>query len=363
MPKDTSWDFDRQTNTLFIHFDVEEHHIKLDTFIHTADSARRIIASLDEALFGSSLNYELVVLPPEEGTFLQKLQVIIPIAAGLVLFLDSDTPAGFIEGLTGKPPSEWAKDLGKFGQQTANLVFEATDVDELEAHLPDINALAHDHAELLCRMSERMLTAMTRNILERETEQLKSIGMEEGPFLEALDARADFYSACIDDGDVRRVGFTPDDDFPIPRSSFTGRAQKPVRKENEEDPPEWEVAIESINVTSPNWVEEDQRLRQWKGKDANRRDCYFVIEDAEFWRLVKRKDLQVEVWDSLKVQWAYRVVDGKAKQRRVLRVLEFNGTLLATPLSPGAINAILGSHTSTNGAKAEPTLFDWQKDS
>jgi hypothetical protein len=363
MPQDASYDFDRQTNTLFIHFDVEEHHIKLDTFIQTADSARRIIAAIDQSLFGSNLDFEIVVLPPEEGTFLQKLKVILPAAAAAVLFLDSATPSGFIEGLTGKAPSEWAKELGELGQHAAELVFDAADADELDAHLPELNAVAHKHDEILCNLGEAMLTAMTRNILERDIEQLKSIGMEEGTLIEALDARADFYSACFDDGDVRRVGFTPDDDFPVPRSSFAGRAQKPVRKEDEEDPPEWAVAIESINVTSPNWVEEDQRLRQWKGKDASGRDCYFVVEDAEFWRLVKRKDLHVEVWDSLKVQWAYRVVDGKAKQRRVLRVLEFNGTKLATPLTAGAINAILGSHTSANGAKSEPDLFDWQKDS
>lgn len=353
MPEFSSWEFDGPTNTLFIHFDVEEHHIKLDTFIRTADSARRILSSFDQALFDGRLAYELVVLPPEEGSFLQRLRVLIPVAAAVVLFIDSDTPAGFIEGLTGKPPLEWAKELG---QITANELEEVYSSDEpAPDHPTKTSSNPEDDA---CRAGSRLLTAMTRAVLEMENEQLRRLGMEERDLVEALEARAEFYAACYKDQDVKRVGFTAEDDFPVPRSSFPGRAQPPARKEDEEEPPEWSVAIENISVSSPNWDEEDQRSRQWKGKDANRRDCYFVIEDAEFWRLVKKQDLHVVVSDTLKVQWAFRVVDGKAKQRRVLRVLEFNGSKLANPLSPDAVNAILGSYTPAAGAPPEPTLFD-----
>lgn len=349
----SSLEFDSPKNSLLIHFDVEEHHIKLDTFIQTADSARRIIASLDQTLFGGGLEYEILVLPPEDGTFLQKLALCISVVAGTIIFFDSDTPAGFIEGLTGMPLSGWAKELGELGRETAGGALEVPTDAGVEP-----TSVEPPSEEQICRTGERLLAAMTRSILELEYEQLKRLGIEDGPLFEVLDARADFYAACFNDGDVNGIGFSADDTFPIPRSSFLIRAQPPARKDDEEDPPEWSVSIESINVTSPNWVEEDQRVRQWKGKDASRRDCYFVIEDAEFWRLVKRKGLHVEVWDSLKVQWAFRLIDGKAKQRRVLRVLEFNGKKLASPLSPDAINAILGSHTPTAGALAQPTLFD-----
>ncbi|WP_157785548.1 hypothetical protein [Sinorhizobium fredii] len=280
--------------------------------------------------------------------------MLLTTAAAVVVFLDSDTPAGFIEGLTGKPTSAWMKEFGSLSREIIVDAFATEEPTEDKVNdSPDPT-----REELACRSAEKFLTAVTRAILEKETDELVRLGMEDGELVGALDARADFYAACFNDGDVKRVGFTPDDTFPIPRNSFPGRAQKPIRKEGEEDPPEWIVTIENINVTSPNWVQEDQRTRQWKGNDASRRGCYFVIEDAEFWRLVKRKDLQVEVWDTLKVQWAYRVVDGKAKQRRVLRVLEFNGAKLATPLPPDAINAILGGHSSAAGSRAEPSLFE-----
>ena len=302
MPEDFSWRAEKHSSSLFIHFDVEDHHIKLDTFIQTADSARRIIASLDDAFFGGTLNYELVVLPPEDGTFLTRL-AIVPTVAASVLFLDSATPTAFIEALTGKSPAEWARELGEVSREGVNDLSELLEVNDGNDSEVDANNTPQQVKVFTCRSGENLLAAMTRGVFEKENHELNRLGMEDGELVDALDARADFYAACFNDGDVKRIGFTHDDTFPIPRNSFPGRAQKPIRKEDEEDPPEWAVAIESINVTSPNWVEEDQRTRQWKGKDASRRDCYFVIEDAEFWRLVKRKDLHVEVWDSLKVQW------------------------------------------------------------
>ncbi len=65
-----------------------------------------------------------------------------------------------------------------------------------------------------------------------------------------------------------------------------------------------------------------------------------MIEDAEFWGRIRRKELRFEGLDSLKVQWAYQIVGKKAKNRRVLRVLEFNGDQLAKPLSMDAIDAV-----------------------
>lgn len=191
-----------------------------------------------------------------------------------------------------------------------------------------------------------------------DTDALVKIGMDIGNLPEALDARAEFYEACYHDPDVKRVGFTPEDDFPVPRNSFPERAQKPARKKKEEEEPEWVVAIEGIYVTSPNWHQEDQKTRQWKGKDAVRRDCYFVIEDQEFWFRVKRKRLHVDVLDSLKVQWAYQIVGNKPQKRRVLRVLEFNGDKLAEPLPPDAINSILGNYSNVDASRGSPTLFD-----
>lgn len=365
MKEDLYWEFEGGTDSLFIHFDVKDHFLKLDTFIQTAESVRGIIEALNENFFQGTLEYEVIVLPPEAGSFLSYLKFCIGTgAAAVVAFLYSDVGSAYVEGLTGKPLAEWAQEIGEDHRDILERDYEM--LEPVEERLSYIAGSApmppaetkHESDEPACRSSARIVVAMTRGVLELDNDELAKIGMEVGNLPDALDARAEFYAACIDDKDVERIGFTPDADFPIPRNSFPERAQKPTRKEKEDEPPEWTISIESISVTSPNWDEEDQKSRQWKGKDQIRRDCYFVIEDAEFWRLVKKKDLHVEVLDNLKVQWACQFTDGKPKNRRVLRVLEFNGDKLAVPLTDVAIIAILGDYSTTNTRRSRPSLFD-----
>ena len=74
--------------------------------------------------------------------------------------------------------------------------------------------------------------------------------------------------------------------------------------------------------------------------------------------MVKKKKLRVEVMDNFKVQWAYQIIDGRAKHRRVLRVLEVNGDKLADVLTPDAIKAILGEYSTFEAPRGEPTFFD-----
>lgn len=355
------WEFDELSDRLYIHFDVSDHFLKLDTFIKTAESARKVIDALDVTFFHGSLEYELIVLPPAGGTFLSKLAVLVGVPGAVFAFLNSDVGGAYVEGLTGRSPSEWAKSFGEDHRARIDSVLEESEKPEDETVFDVIEgpeeALPTSSDEA-CKEAAQIVVAMARGVLEKSPDELQKLGMGVGALPDAVDARADFYAACIEDREVKRVGFTPDDDFPIPRNSFPERAQKPVRKPTEEEPPDWSVSIESIYVTSPNWDKEDQKTRQWKGKDQNRRDCYFVIEDAEFWHKVKHKALHVEVLDNLKVQWAFQIADGRPKNRRVLRVLEFNGDKLADSLPPAAVRAILGQYSEYEASTGPRTLFD-----
>jgi hypothetical protein len=357
------WEFDGRSDHLYIHFDVSDHFLKLDTFIKTAESARKVIDALDETFFNGSLEYELIVLPPAEGTFLSKLAIWVSGGTAAVFgFLNTDVGSAYVEGLPGRKPAEWAQSFGEDHRARIDAVRAETEtpendetgLDVIEGP-PEALPISVDEA---CKEAAQIVVAMARGVLEKGPDELDRVGMEFGSLPDAVDARAEFYAACIEDRDVRRVGFTPDDDFPIPRNSFPERAQKPARKPKDEEPPEWIVSIESIFVTSPNWDKEDQKTRQWKGKDQIRRDCYFVIEDAEFWHKVKHKALHVEVLDKLKVQWAFQNTDGRPKNRRVLRVLEFNGDKLADPLPPSAVRAILGQYSEYEASIGPRTLFD-----
>jgi hypothetical protein len=357
------WEFDGRSDRLYIHFDVSDHFLKLETFIKTAKSARDVIDALDKTFFNGSLEYELIVLPPAEGTFLSKLALWVSGGATAVFgFLNTDVGSAYIEGLTGRAPADWALSYGQDHRARIDSVLDQTEppqdddigFDMIEALRKALPISAVD----ACKEAAQIVVAMTRGVLEKSPDELQKLGMEVGALPDAVDARAYFYAACIEDRDVKRVGFTPHDDFPIPRNSFPERAQRPARKPPDEEPHDWSVSVESIYVTSPNWDKEDQKTRQWKGKDQIRRDCYFVIEDAEFWHKVKHKALHVEVLDNLKVQWAFPNTDGRPKNRRVLRVLEFNGDKLADPLPPAAVRAILGQYSEYEARIGPRTLFD-----
>lgn len=356
------WEFDARSERLFIHFDVDDHYLKLHTFVETAESATKVIDALNTTFFQGSLDYELIVLPPESGSFLSKLAVLVGVPAGAFFaFLNSDVGSAYVEGLTGKAPAEWALQFGRDHQEQIQTLQDMVAPEDEEPSGEDKVSESPeplpDDEEVDCRRCAQIIVAMTRGVLEKSNDQLTEIGMEIGNLPEALEARAEFYAACAEDRDVKRIGFSNDDDFPIPRNQFPERARKPPRKEEHDESPEWTVTTEEIYVTSPNWDQEDQKTRQWKGKDSTRRDCYFVIEDAEFWHLVKRKDLHPEVLDNLKVQWAFQVADSRPKNRRVLRVLEFNGDKLAEPLTPDAIHARLGIFKTADPPREQPSLF------
>lgn len=339
--------YSQPKNQILLHFDVDGHYLKLETFIETAKRADRIIDSINTSLIKSNSTYDLVVLPPESGSFLAKYTIVMTSVGSLFAFLNSDIGSAYVEGFTGYSPAYWAKQLGEnhleyFDQsQTSNTEKEATV--PLEA----------------CEIGAKIITQMTKIILEKDNNELEKIGANTGVISDAMEARNEFYQICISNSDVKALGFTHEDDFPIPRNSFPERAAMRVRK-NDDDVPEkveWIVAIENIFVSSPNWEQEDQAFRKWKGKDSTRRECFFEIDDAEFWLHVKQKELKVEGIDRLKVQWAYELSGGRAKNRKVLRVLEFNNEQLAKPLDSDAITAIIGSFSEFKEDNGQGVLF------
>ena len=306
MAETLAWEFDEQANRLFIHFDVAEHHLNLDTFIQTADSARKIVEALDRTLFDGGSGFEVIVLPPSEGTFGEWLGIHPKkklSAAAVAVFLCTPQGEAFTKGLTGQTTSEWFEDAGVFMRQGIEVAAGYVLAEEGAVEKSVSGDTPSDAgAEAACKASTRIVTTMTRGILELGTDALNKIGVDFGDLPDAMDARAEFYEACMKNAEVKGIGFTPEDDFPVPRNSFPERAQKPVRKKKEEEEPEWIVSKESIYVNSPNWNEDKQNTRKWQGIDSSRRERLFVIEDAEFWGRIKRKELHFEGLDSLKVE-------------------------------------------------------------
>lgn len=357
--------WDARDCRLFIHFDVADHHLDLDTFIRTAESARRVVQALDSTFFHDELGFDIIVFPPEEGTFLQSLGIQskhLKIAA-IVGFLCTPQGEAFVKGLTGETTSHWFEQSGVFMREL--VVSGVETLGDLGAHEvgPEVSGPGKASADVAaCKVAQRIVTSMTRGILEAEPATIETLGMEIGSLPDAMEARAEFYEACLNDREIKRIGFTPEDDFPIPRNSFPERAVKPEQKPTEEEEPEWLVGEETLRVNSPNWSQDKQKKRNWQGTDTTNHERLFVMEDMGFWERIRKKELHFEGLDRLKVQWAYQVINGRAKNRRVLRVLEFNGETLADPLLPDAINAILGSYSAADASREGPSLLDYMDD-
>ena len=101
----SSLKFEGRSEELYIHFDVPEHRLMLETFIATAEQAQRIIEAINQAFFDGRLKYELIVLPPEGGTFLSKLKAMVIGGVGAVLmYINTDVGKAYVIGLTGRDP-------------------------------------------------------------------------------------------------------------------------------------------------------------------------------------------------------------------------------------------------------------------
>lgn len=326
----------RAIETISIHFDLPGHQIPLSTFIRTAEQTEAVIRSLNRELFDGNLRYELLVLPPEEGSFKSKLGfVLLGGWAVLWSFTESDVGKAFIKGLTTHEPAHWAEQVGT-GLRDALI-------DGAEAAAPEGD---EPDEEAKCRFGARVVTEATKSFLQADVSELEQVGVTKTRFRDAFEARNEFYQACVQTPDLRAIGFEDAPLFPIDRAEFSRLQVVLPPKEDDEDEP-WLTGIAILKVTSPNWDRED-RQRQWKGKDGKGRERYFRIDDEHFWSLVQAAHLSTHIIDTIKVQWAFHGKADNPKSIRVLRVLEFNDEALSAPLDDNALSAILGRYTKTS---------------
>ncbi|HVI33222.1 hypothetical protein [Phenylobacterium sp.] len=320
------------------------HEIPLATFVRTASETEAVIRAFTAELLGAELQVELFVLPPEEGTFLQRLGVIALAWGAVWAFTESDVGKGFIKGLTGHEPAYWAEVAGKAAREAGEAAITA----------------AEAHHEQQKKFEELVIVEATMSFLQKPTAELEDIGVPRTRFRNAYAAKNAFYDACEATPRLRAIGFSEAPVFPIRKEDF-GRLQTDLLPKLEDVQPPWLVGTVVLHVTSPNWDRAD-RARAWKGRDQQGRERYFRVEDEEFWQRVAAGAVSTHVIDTMKVQWAFRGRPDHPKHCRVLRVLEFNGQRLARPLSDDALAAQLGKLDEV--AQDQYDLFgDWPEQS
>jgi hypothetical protein len=321
-----------------IHFDLPRHVIPLQTFIETAENAGRIAEVINQELFGGSFTLEVVIVPPEEGSFLSQLGIVVTavgifVAGAIVSGPLGDFGSGIFEEIVSKDASDVGKDLVK----------------GVRAAFEELKSSSEDR-EAKCVAASVVTVAAVKWILQEDNEQLETLPI--APVLrDAFAAKRRFYDACKEVPDLKALGFSQEPNFPIKRSDF----QRLSQISDGPDDDEWRVAIENIIGTSPNWNRNDT-ARNWKGADQDGHARFFVIRDERFWEMVFRGNLNPRIADSMRVQWAYKQGPKRRKNYIVLRVLEFNGVKVSNQMTDRELRPFLDNFQKIQND--EPSFFD-----
>lgn len=326
-----------------IHFDLPRHVIPLRTFVDTAQNAGAIAEVINQQLFGGSFVLEVVVIPPEEGSFLTWLGIVVTsvgifVGGSIIAGPLGDFGTGMFEELLSKSPTDVGKDV----------------VRSVRSSMEQLQNYSEDK-EAMCAAASTVTVAAVKWLLEAYNEDIDELPI--APALtEALVAKRKFYDACREVADLRGIGFSRTPTFPIRRSDFQRISKIPEGAPGDD----WIVTIENIVSDSPNWRRLD-KSRSWKGTDQEGHARFFTIRDEKFWEMVSRRELPTRIADSMKVQWAYVQGPKGPKKHIVLRVLAFNGLTISAVMSDREIRPILDSFTSVKDRQG--SLFDeWSED-
>lgn len=321
-----------------IHFDVPRHVIPLQAFIETAENAGRIAEVINQELFGGSFTLEIVIVPPEEGSFLSKLGIVATAVSIFVAGAIVSGPLGdFGSGIFEEIVSKDASDVGKELVQSVRSAFE------------ELTSSSEDR-EAKCVAASVVTVAAVKWILQEDNEELEALPVA-AALKNALAAKRRFYDACTEVPDLKAIGFSRHPTFPIKRRDFKRISLIPEGADDDD----WRVAIENITGTSPNWNRKDT-ARNWKGADQDGHARFFVIRDERFWEMVFRGDLNPRIADSMRVQWAYKQGPKRRKNHIVLRVLEFNGVKVSNEMTDWELRPFLDSFQRVRND--EPSFFD-----
>ena len=319
-----------------IHFDVPDHHLPLSQFIEAAKSAQAVVDNINKEMFEGKLRYKLLVLPPKEGTFLEVLKIAIPIGGAIWAAMSTDIGKAFIKGLTGQEPKYWAEKAGeKIGKHKKP--------DDKEKNITETREPSEDDTIAIAVI----LTQMILGFLQKEPAELQKIGLSKEKYREAIKAKNKLYQDCIDNADVKGIGFDTTNVFPIKRKNFPERISTLPAKE-EEEITNWKVEIKNLHVNSPNWARDG---RKWEGRTDSGKKVWFAIEDDAFWSHVQIKDIQPDINDQMTVQWVFPSDKSQRSKIRVLSVISYNGSDISTELTDAELTQLLTNYSTIESSQ------------
>ncbi|MGE9296006.1 MAG: hypothetical protein ACQKBV_06945, partial [Puniceicoccales bacterium] len=204
---------------------------------------------------------------------------------------------------------------------------EPTDMVQLST---DVTTGSEAEIELLTE-AEAIAIILLR-FLEIDADKLRTIGITPEKFRAAFQGRNRIFKGCIDNPEVEGLAFDRTPDFRLRRTDFLRQiTQLPGPPlEEAEKVTDWNIETVDIVVNSPNWKRDG---RKWQAATNKYQDIAFSVEDDGFWLAVERKEIQPDIRDNMRVQWAYPAGLSKPSQVRVLRVVSYNGKSISDPMT------------------------------
>jgi len=225
-----------------LHFDTQNHYIPFYNFINFTKGIELIANDINQNAFENRLKYQVVVLPPEEGSFLHKVGFVIAGSAVTLSqaaqFLDTEVASNYVKGLTGKTPGEYAEEVGE------------------------------SHSEII----ESVLVSSTESAISQGSCQLRENGFDIKHNL--IRGTNLIYETCVENNDIKGFGFDDEDNFPIKRELF----EKKIYKQNTSD-----TRYEIMEVVIVQPVTTNNSKNQWHGKDkVTKTAISFYMKDKIF---------------------------------------------------------------------------------
>lgn len=226
-----------------IHFDVPQHYLPLSDFIELATNVNNIIDEFSRKFFEGTLDIQVVVLPPEDGSFLKKLGIVAGVATISWGFLNSTIGEAYIKGLTGNTPAYWAEIAG---EETKEIF---------------------------------ILNEATKGFIEKDVKTIEGIGIPQEDFKVSFSSKNLFYKSCLKNESIAAIGFSEKETFTIQRGNFQDRIAN-LNTEPEDDFDLEYKLHELIIISSVNTSDSEG---QWDTRDnVSNEFLRFHMKDMKF---------------------------------------------------------------------------------
>lgn len=342
---------------IIYHFNIESSSLPLQNFLDASKATQAIVSDLNQNLFGGQVKFELRVAPHEKGTFLGVFELIV-VTGVIIGILESNIGREIVKRFTGKDTNEHLRSLfdllerntvNKSGIENVSDDFITEEINRV-SQLSQLGKIEQSEIAIEC------LSKAHGAILTEDLEELKSSGITPDNFRKSFRARNDLYRGCLENGEIKGIGFDRDNSFQlgresfekliIPKSSFErsqirGSKRKPI------------VQIVEISVNSPNWKRDG---RKWQASWSKHKEISFKIDDEIFWNKVQQREIETTTRDVLKVQWVH--YSGKSKPSgdvRVIRVLKYNNKEISASLPEEEVLTMFPGEVEV--VDQEPRLF------